>query len=179
MEREPGTLRCVLKPQDIVVLLKLSGVEENWTFKQLASELSMSASALHRSTARASAAGLYDESHRRVVGPALQEFVVHGAKYLYPGVMRGEARGIPTAWAAPPLAGRIASSSGAKPVWPDALGSVRGLALEPIHPIVPEAAKRDPELAEKLALVDAIRIGDARQRGIAERELAERLERSR
>lgn len=169
----------MLKPQDIVVLLKLAGMRDAWTFEQLGAELAMSASALHRSLARASAAGLYDEAHRRVVTPALLEFVVHGAKYLYPGVMRGEARGIPTAWAAEPLAGRIASSNKAVPVWPDPHGSARGLAVEPLHPSVPEAAKRDSRLAQKLALVDAIRLGDARQRGVAERELAKQLERPR
>jgi hypothetical protein len=166
----------VLKPQDIVVLLKLAGEEGGWTFGALADELSMSASAVHRSLARAADAGLYDDRRRRVIAPALLEFAVHGAKYLCPGVLGGEARGIPTAWAAPPLAKRIAASDRGIPVWPHALGKARGIALDPLHPTVPEAAQRDSTLAEKLALLDAIRIGDARQRAVAERELTRRLD---
>jgi hypothetical protein len=47
--------------------------------------------------------------------------------------------------------------------------------LLPIHPSVPEAALRDERLAESLALVDAMRIGDARLRGLAAEVLKERL----
>lgn len=36
---------------------------------------------------------------------------------------------------------------------------------------VPKAAARDPELAERLALVDALRLGDARFADVASREL--------
>lgn len=175
MEWISPILPSMLKPQDIVVLLKLAGSARGWTFEQLAGQLSMSVSALHRSLGRAGAAGLYDAAGRRVVSPSLLEFIVHAAKYLFPAAMKGEARGIPTAWAAPPLSGLIASSGSASPVWPDARGEVRGLALEPLHSIAPAAAKKDPDLAEKLALVDAIRLGDARQRGIAVEELTKRL----
>lgn len=158
------------------MLLKLAGAEPAWTFERLAEELSLSTSAVHRSLGRAEESGLYDKGRRRLNAPALLEFLVHGAKYMYPGVMGGEARGIPTAWAAAPLAGVISGSDRSAPVWPDALGSARGIAVEPLHPIVPGAAQRDPALAEKLALVDAIRLGDARQRGVAEAELAKRLD---
>jgi len=48
---------------------------------------------------------------------------------------------------------------------------VRGLALEPLHALAPGAALRDPELRERFALVDALRIGDARMRRIARDEL--------
>jgi hypothetical protein len=51
----------------------------------------------------------------------------------------------------------------------------RGLALRPLHEAVPEAARRDPQLGERLTLVDALRIGDARTRGVAAELLSERL----
>lgn len=110
-----------------------------------------------------------------VNAPALLEFLVHGAKYLYPGVMRGEARGIPTAWGRPPLSELLAPTDQGIPVWPDPLGPIRGIGVEPLHSIVPEAARRDEALAEKLALVDAIRLGDPRQRALAEDELSKAL----
>jgi hypothetical protein len=47
--------------------------------------------------------------------------------------------------------------------------------LKPLHPAVPDAARRDNRLWELLALVDAIRIGNARERNLAGRELKKRL----
>jgi hypothetical protein len=60
-------------------------------------------------------------------------------------------------------------------VWPDAHGRHRGIGVTPLHPAVPELARRDPDLAQRLALVDAIRMGDARVRGLAIELLAQRL----
>lgn len=165
----------MLKAQDIVVLLKLCG-SPSWTFDSIAQELELSASAIHRSLKRASEAGLYSARERRVNLGSLNEFLIHGVRYAFPAIMLGEVRGIPTAWAATPIANRLAASKDAlPPVWPHPLGKVRGLGLEPLHRIVPEAAQKDPELAERLALVDGIRIGDARVRMIAAEELEKRL----
>jgi hypothetical protein len=61
------------------------------------------------------------------------------------------------------------------PVWPDPRGRQRGIAVTPLHPAVPVLARRDPKLAELLALVDAIRMGDARVRGLATKLLGQRL----
>lgn len=83
---------------------------------------------------------------------------------------------MPTAWAAEPLLGRIASQPGElPPVWPDAHAASRGLALRPLHQAAPEAARRDPQLGERLALVDALRLGDARTLGVAADLLSKRL----
>lgn len=165
----------MLKPQDIVVLLKLAGQPRGWTFERIGAELNMSPSAVHRSLDRARQAGLYDSSRRAIKRPELLEFLVHGARYVFPAVRQGEARGIPTAWAAAPLADHLSSSQENAPVWPHALGKVRGVALQPLHPIVPEAARRDKHLGELLALFDAVRIGSARERGLAVKELEHRL----
>lgn len=108
---------------------------------------------------------------------AVEEFLIHGVKYAFP-VQRGEAtRGVPTAYAAPPLDGRIASEGDLPPVWPDAEGDVRGVTLEPLHRAAPKAARGDPALYEILALIDALRDGRARERQLAETELSARLRR--
>ena len=57
------------------------------------------------------------------------------------------------------------------PVWSDPEGTVRGFAIEPLHPSVPAAAKADAALYQLLALVDTLRIGHARERKLAEVEL--------
>jgi hypothetical protein len=166
----------MLKPQDIVVLLKLAEQKEAWTFGEIAAALDLSPSAVHRSLERAQLAGLYDPVRKSVNRVALLEFLVHGAKYVFPVVRQGEARGIPTAWAAPPLNERLTSAGKNAPAWPHALGKVRGIGIEPLHSVVPEAARRDPQLGELLALLDAIRIGDTRERMLAVEEFEKRLD---
>jgi hypothetical protein len=165
----------MLKSQDIVVLLKLALRSDDWTFEQIGAELDLSPSAVHRSLGRAENAGLYDRDRRAIDRGALLDLLSHGARYFFPPVMRGEARGFPTAWAAPPLARRLSSSRQNMPVWPHAQGNVRGIALEPLHPVVADAARRDPKFGELVALFDAIRIGNARERSLASDELEHRL----
>ena len=58
---------------------------------------------------------------------------------------------------------------------PFAEGSVRGIALVPLYPSAPAAALRNPALYENLALFDALRMGNARERNFAEKLLKERL----
>ena len=78
--------------------------------------------------------------------------------------------------AADPLKGELADYPGLPVVWPYAMGKVRGLALEPLHPMVSKAALADPELWQRLALVDALRSNDgARVRQLAEKLLGESI----
>jgi hypothetical protein len=167
----------VLNGQDVIVLLKLAGEDQEWTVRSLEAELGIPRSGVHRSLQRLSAAGLYDLTRRRTNVSQAEEFLVHAVKYLFPPEMKGETRGVPTAWAAPPLADELASPSDLPPVWPDPQGRQRGIAVSPLHPAVPELARRDPELAERLALIDAIRMGDARVRRLAIKLLGQRLAR--
>jgi hypothetical protein len=168
----------MLKPQDIVVLLKIVGQHQGWTFERIASELDLSPSSVHRSLERAEKSGLYNSKRKEVNRASLLEFLRHGAKYVFPPVRQGESRGIPTAWAAQPLRDQLLSSQENAPVWPFAKGKARGIALEPLHPVVPQAAMKDPVLGELLALFDAIRIGNARERGLACKELDRHLKAS-
>lgn len=169
----------ILKPQDVVVLLKLVALgEQPWTFQRLAVELSISQSEVHAAVRRAVAAGLMSKANSasgRVVRAALLEFLVHGVKYAYPPKRGALSRGVPTGYAAPPLDKVIAGSNEPPPVWPYAEGQVRGYALAPLYRTVPEAALRDAALYELLALVDAIRDGRARERNLARQALENRL----
>ena len=165
----------MLRSQDIFILLALSRSGENWTYGQIAHELGLSSSAVHRSVERATKAGLFNRDRREVDRSALIEFIVHGVRYVFPADWRGEARGVPTAWAAPPLSTRLSHSGKNPPVWPDPHGKVFGIALIPLDPRVPDAARRDKALGELLALVDGIRIGGARERGLGAKELEGRL----
>ena len=169
----------ILKPQDVVVLLKLVALgDADWTYQRLANELALSPSEAHAGVRRAVAAKLMTDaksSTGRPIREALTEFLLHGVKYVFPPE-RGElTRGVPTGYAAPPLNKEIAQGNDPPPVWPHAQGNVRGYALKPLYKSVPVAAERDPALYELLALVDALRDGRARERALAARELEARL----
>ena len=96
----------------------------------------------------------------------LAEFALHGAKYAFPAVKLPLAAGVPTSHSAPAFAGVFAPGS-TDFVWPHPNGTVRGVGIEPLHPAVPFAAMQDAKLYELLALFDALRIGKARERGMA------------
>lgn len=165
----------VTKPQDIVVALKLclSGVDQS--FAALASGLGMSASEVHGACARLIEARLIDAETRRPRRKVLQEFLRSGVPYAFPAQLGEITRGVPTAWAAPVMAGKVSVDETLTPVWPDPDGTKQGTAVEPLYRSVPVAAKNDPELYDLLALVDALRLGRARERKFAEQELERRL----
>lgn len=165
----------MLKPQDVLVLLKLSVTDGESSYSAMASTLGMSASEVHGALRRASEAGLLNLATKRPNRPALLEFLVHGLRYVFPAKRGGITRGLPTAHAALPLKDRIVGDSELVPVWPDPEGDVRGEELRPLYRSVPEAARKDPALYELLALVDAIRSGRARERALAVDELRRRL----
>jgi hypothetical protein len=169
----------ILKPQDVVLLLKLVALgDADWTYQRLSNELALSSSEAHAGVRRAVAARLMTDAKSatgRPIREALKEFLLHGVRYAFPPE-RGElTRGVPTGYAAPPLNKEIAQGNDPPPVWPHAQGRVRGYALKPLYKSVPVAAERDPALYELLALVDALRDGRARERALAVRELEARL----
>ena len=165
-----------LLPQDVVVLAKLvcSGGKRP-AMARLAADLFLSPSQVHASLKRLEQAHLADIRSGRPILRAAEEFLIHAVKYVFPAQRGESARGLPTAYAAPPLNAQILESSDPPPVWPDPEGEVRGVGFEPLYKAVPKAARKDPVLYELLALVDALRDGRARERRIAEREVSARL----
>ncbi len=165
----------MLKGEDIVVLLKLTADPPSWTVRSLEAELGIPRSVIQRSLVRLEQAGLLEQGRRRANSGRAEEFLVHGLRYVFPPVRGGETRGVPTAWAAPPLQEKLADSGELPPVWPDPLGPVRGIAFEPLHEAAPGISRRDPALTELLALTDGLRLGDARVRGLATELLQARM----
>lgn len=168
----------VLKPQDLLVLLKLVAIRRGtWTYSVLANDLGMSPSEVHAALKRALTARLAVKQNQTIAPAisALQEFLAHGVQYAFVPD-RGElTRGMPTAHAVAPLRDALAPSTEPPPVWPDPEGEVRGLAFSPLYSSAPWAARRDEKLYTLLALVDAVRGGRARERKLALKMLDERL----
>lgn len=167
----------MLDPIDVYVLLKVVSVPDGsrWLQSGLAHEIGVSPSVINRSLKKGELLKLYHPIRRKVNSKGLLEALVHGARYFLAPTRGGEVRGVPTAWAAPPLANQIVTGEALPPVWPDREGTTRGLSVEPLHPSSPMAARRDPAFYELLALVDTLRIGSARERSLAEKELGRRL----
>jgi|SRR5665213_957750 len=163
------------KAQDVVVALKLSLGAERQTYAQLGAALGMSASEVHAAVRRLIEAKLVDPDTRQIRREALRNFLVYGVPHAFPASPKEVTRGMPTAWAAPALAGKFNASEQIPPVWPDPEGQIQGAAVQPLYASVPRAARADSALYDLLALVDAIRIGRARERTLAESELTQHL----
>lgn len=168
----------ILKPQDVLVLLKLIVIrEKTWSYSKLSVELGMSPAEVHAAAKRLQVAQLGVRKDDRLVPNIrnLSEFLAHGLRYVFVPD-RGElTRGMPTLYAAPPLQDVIVPSEEPMPVWPDPHGEVRGASFSPLYKSAPTAARADPELYELLVLVDAIRGGRARERELAIRKMKKRL----
>lgn len=164
----------ILQPADVVVAVKLAvWSPPGWTFQSLAEELGLPASSAFRCVKNSAEARLLVVSGAgrsrlyRAHIATLVELLVHGVKYVYPPDRLGLVRGMPTAHAGPPLSERIVAGNEPPPVWPDPEGKVRGEGVTPLHPCVVGASHRDQRFYEAMTLVDALRIGRARERKLA------------
>jgi hypothetical protein len=167
----------MLKPQDVVVLLKIHTLSGRaWTFEKLGKSLLMQASQVHSSLKRAENAGLYFSQARSIRSHSLLEFLEHGIRYAFATKPGEVTRGVPTSHSSAPLKQHIVSSKGWEYVWPWAAGDIEGLAIEPLHHSVPEVAISDPTFHEYMSLIDALRVGRSRERALAGRALTERLQ---
>ena len=167
-----ATQQPSLRPGDIVVALRLALCPGD-RYEVLADALGISLSVAHRAVRRLEDARLLILGERKPVRVALLEFLAHGVPYAFPARLGPESRGVPTAGALADFQVELSAENGA--VWPHLKGSVRGPSLLPLHPGAPMAALRDHRLHRTLALADALRIGQARERRAAKRLLADEL----
>ena len=175
----PGSM--VLKPQDIVILLKIVAMDKeqrvSWSYASLAIHIGMSPAEVHAGIKRLMAAklgGRIDEKFLPSMD-ALKEFLCHGIRYVFMPDLGEVTRGLPTGFSAPPLSGFISQGDELPYVWPDPEGEVRGVSFSPLYRSAPYAARKDGALYELLVLVDGIRGGRARERELAIKELEKRL----
>jgi hypothetical protein len=163
----------MLGPTHIYVLAgALADNREALTLRDLAAELHVDHTLVHRALKRAERAGLYRASSKQVNRANFEELMTHAGRFIAPARLGELTRGVPAAWAAEPIS-RIIHQSGQElpPVWPDAHGAVRGQALKPLHPAAVDASQHAPALAKLLSIVDSLRAGDVRVRKVAAEEL--------
>ena len=164
-----------MRPQDIVVLLKIIASDNNqWRNLDIAYSLKISPSEVSEVLNRCKIAKLINKEKREVHLNALTDFLVYGLKYVFPAEPGAIAKGIPTAHSASPIKEKIISSTESY-VWPNSKGNLRGQSIDPLYKTIPEAALEDQKFYELIALVDTIRIGKAREVKMAIDELKNRI----
>jgi len=162
-----------MRSLDIVVLLKMTVIKKPFYLKDIADSLYISRSEVTESVGRSVIAGLVTADKKSVLKRNLFEFLVHGIRYVFPQMPGAFVRGIPTAHSTYPLKEIIESKNVF--VWPFFEGTVSGQSIQPLYPSVPDACLKDEKLYQLLALVDALRVGNAREKNIAKIELEKRL----
>lgn len=184
----------MLKPQDIVILLKILSTmtlskessDKVLSQNRLAVLLCMSASEVNAGIKRLALAGLLspviidDPVNKIILLPnkaACEECLISAVKYFFPVQLGAYTRGIATSYAAPILEQHLVLGDDPIPVWPYGEGDRRGLALKPLYSSVPKSLTEFPDqlFYELLVLVDVIRGGRARERNIAIKLLKEKL----
>ncbi len=166
-----------LKPQDVVVALRLASSRAEWTQAELAKALHISVGEVNHALKRLAGCHLYNVRERRVIRASLLEFLLGGLRYVFPAQLGLFGEGMPTAFSVAPLARHLRLGDDDGVVWQTngRHARVSGRVIEPLYPTVPDAAASDPLLHEYLALADALRVGRARERAMAAAELSKRL----
>jgi hypothetical protein len=165
----------MLKPQDILILLKVYCLNSKWTYAELAESLKTSTSVVHDALQRCDECHLYNLKKRIVLKGALEEVLVHGLKYVFATRIGTMVRGIPTAHSAEPLKSLLMVSDNNAYVWASPQGKIKGLGIKPLYHSVPEVALQDSRFYEMLCLVDGLRIGKVREQQLAALELQKRF----
>lgn len=161
-----------LRPSDLPVALSLIGNPEQ-TFAGISETLGISLSTAHAAIGRLRQSGLVYVDRRAVNRTALLEFIEHGVRYAFPPQLGGIQRGVATGYSGPDLAKEFVFAEAV--VWPDANGDTNGVALTPLFPQATTLPNRNHDLYANLALVDAVRMGRARERKVAMERLRDRF----
>jgi hypothetical protein len=163
-----------MRPQDVVILLKIVLLgDKPWRYSDISASLVISQSEVAEALNRSKQARLIDASKKKVFRASFMEFLTYGLKYVFPAQPGAVVRGVPTAHSAKPLSELILSEE--MYVWPSPMGNIRGQSVVPLYANAIQAIRQDPQLYEMLALLDAIRVGRAREQKIAVEELKRRI----
>jgi len=142
------------------------------SLRHLEDELGLSKSAVANSLQRLRELDLVKDgpSGRRVNKLLLRDCLEHASRWIAPAHVGDFELGLPTAHATESFKQKLTGDEDPV-VMPLPHGPMRGRAVSPLHPLAPAAAAKDAKLYRLLAIVDAFRIGRARDRQLAVAEL--------
>lgn len=151
----------VLQPSDVVVAMHLAASPGD-TYEEIGRALEISKSSAYRSVKRLEKARLLVPGRREPMRHSFLEFLRHGVRHAFFAEPGREELGIPTAHSAPPLADEMDFDKFY--VWPDSTGVVRGASVQPLYNQAPHLQGHNQSMYRALALVDAVRVGQPRER---------------
>lgn len=173
--------QITLRPHDVAVALQLV-ISPQRTYASLSSALWISASEVHQSVSRLRIAKLLGTgASRKARRRSVEEFIICGVRYAFPAELGSAVRGVPTALSGPQLRAHFGSRAAGTTsvesvfVWAHEHGEVRGTSVTPLYAGAPGTVKNNPALYNLLTLVDALRIGQARERQLAKTMLSHAL----
>lgn len=162
----------MLRPQDVLLACKLFSLgDSEWIYARLAGSISISPSEAHAAVERCRAAGVLGTPRGKLTIARRKFFelctvVVPQVFYAVRGPVES---GVPTSIYAKPLEGVFQPDPRrvVPLIWPYESGSTKGESLLPIYPTVPRAVQHDEMLHKLLALIDVVRVGEAKERRMA------------
>jgi hypothetical protein len=156
--------QITLRPQDIVVLLKLVSLtraEKEWLKKDLADSLNLANSEITKVSERLKFTGLIVGT--RIQSLTFHEYLIYGLKATFPPSIGPQVRGLLTA------SGALteANIAGNDYVWEHADGKTKGTSIIPLYSEVVFASERDHDLYLALSACEMLRVGRVRETNFA------------
>jgi len=166
-------------PELLSVSISSPEIANLYSARGLSATLGVSKTEVHNSIKRSTSVGLAyldrKTKHLRANKKILLNLIVHGIKYIFPAAVSTMTRGIPTSFSSPALEKHVETAGDLIYVWPDPRGKKMGQSVKPLFATVPFAVRQDRILYEYLALIDAIRLGNAREVNLAKFRLEKGL----
>lgn len=183
-----------MKPQDSLIALKYSSLlakslqgdaliepttASNISYREMSSVIGVSVGEISKAIKRLEASRILILSNSGVIvnKSNLEEWIVHGAKYVFPVVSAGFGRGMSTAWNC-----KFISSEMVRPepglAWKSGFANGDDIQAElilPIHPSAPLAASNDPFVHKALSFLDILRTGTPRETNVAKNLLSKQI----
>ncbi len=156
-----------LRPYDPVIALYLGSLQKWNNYEQASEDLMMSPSMIFNAVKRLRYARLVSDSLNQVNQKALGDFIQYGVPYSFADQPMEVTVGIPTSWGCPALKPSFNSAENTPDVWAHKDGKIRGYRVEPLHKNFPDACLKNEKIYNYCGLIDAIRVGRAREKKIA------------
>lgn len=152
----------MIKDQDIIILLMLCLADKTILQKDIADRAKISRAATSIAINRLVDINLLAADRQQVMKRNFMDFLIYGMPYVFPAKLGAVTKGIATHISAEPLKKFFSATQNF--VWPYASGKIVGQSIKPIYHSVPDIIGAEVQLYEALTLIDALRIGQAREK---------------
>lgn len=118
---------------------------------------------------------MLSQDQNRIMVQSLLDFIFYALHLVFPAVIGGEALGILTV---DQVRDEKKNESNGKYVWRSDQGRDFGQQISPLYESVPLFVLKEPLMYQALRYIDAIRIGNSREKNLAFKQLASLLKHS-